>query len=255
MSLIEDLSNPLSRLIVYLCLSLIGLKRELSPWSIQRREKSNHFSLCLSFFVYVSLASSFCCSIFPPRIVSFSASISLSFSLFLSFTTNLFTCLHSLCASFILVLFLSSKLIFFSSFLSLSSSPNFSTPCLSLSVSFRLSPLSSLHFGPTATSHTSSQKHLVHLKEQLGLGKVHFVCIFFLQKETKQQVQTEVFFIFFLTNMTSDHFLRNLKHCSTAFHDSRQQGEAMICNDFHNVLLSSTVIISQNLLRLLKERQ
>lgn len=59
MSLIEDLSNPLSRLIVYLCLSLIGLKRELSPWSIQRREKSNHFSLRLSFFVHLFLSSSF----------------------------------------------------------------------------------------------------------------------------------------------------------------------------------------------------
>lgn len=68
MSLIEDLSNPLSRLIVYLCLSLIGLKRELSPWSIQRREKSNHFSLRLSFFVHLFLSSSFSsrpCSLIP----------------------------------------------------------------------------------------------------------------------------------------------------------------------------------------------
>lgn len=79
MSLIEDLSNPLSRLIVYLCLSLIGLKKGLLPWSIQRGEKSNHFSLCLSFFVSVFLFSFFSLQPFSAHDVFFSAFFSLSF--------------------------------------------------------------------------------------------------------------------------------------------------------------------------------
>lgn len=204
MSLIEDLSNPLSRLIVYLCLSLIGLKRELSPWSIQRRAKSNHFSLCLSFFVYVFLSSSFCCSLSP---LILSLSLPPSFCLSHSSYPSPQISSHD----FVLSALLSS--------LSHFSPPNWSfslhsCPCLallispplaSLCISFRLSPLSSPHFSPTATSHTSSQKQLVHLKEQLGLGKVHFVCIV-LQKETKQLVQTEVFFsLFLVTNITIDH--------------------------------------------------
>lgn len=56
MSLIEDLSNPLSRLIVYLCLSLIGLKRELSPDPYRGERNliislSVHPSLSISFFL------------------------------------------------------------------------------------------------------------------------------------------------------------------------------------------------------------
>lgn len=181
MSLIEDLSNPLSRLIVYLCLSLIGLKRELLPWSIQRREKSNHFSLCLSFFVYVFLSTSFCCSPFPSySIVSFSASLSLSFVTLPMLHRR---CLHvfvlSVILSYLFLIFLPNRPFSLHSFPCLAPLFFFSIPCLfSLFLLGFLSPLSSLHFRPTATSHTSSQKQLVHLKEQLGLGKVNFVCIF-----------------------------------------------------------------------------
>lgn len=185
MSLIEDLSDPLSRLIVYLCLSLIGLKRELSPWSIQRGEKSNHFSLFLSFFVSVFLSSSFCFSLCLP---------------FFVFPT-------------LPILYLKSPFVLSALLLQLSyfSPPNWSFSlhsflCLALLFLFIpwlfLSPLSSQHFRPTATSPTSSQKQLVHLKEPPGMGGVNFVCIF-LQKGTKQLVQM-VFF--FLTNMTLLHF-------------------------------------------------
>lgn len=125
MSLIEDLSNPLSRLIVYLCLSLIGLKRELSPWSIQRREKSNHFSLCLSIFVYLFLPSSFCCS--PSPSYCLCLCLSLSFSLFLRFTSNLHVFILSALLSS-LFYFSSPSSSFSSSVLSLSSSPIFFSP-------------------------------------------------------------------------------------------------------------------------------
>lgn len=183
MSLIEDLSHPLSRLIVYLCLSLIGLKRELSPWSIQRRAKSNHFSIC-PFLVFVFLSSSFCYSLFV-------------FSLFPCFTAKLFTSFFSLHFFFILVFFASPNCCFYF-FFSFSVFLNyfFFIPCLFLYfVSGSLSPLSSLHFSTTAISHTSSQKQLVQTKEQLSLGKVNFARSFW-QNDTKQLFQTHTSFSF-----------------------------------------------------------
>lgn len=133
MSLIEDLSNPLSRLIVYLCLSLIGLKKGLLPWSIQRGEKSNHFSLCLSFFVSVFLFSFFFVAAFFCSWCLFLCLLFFVFSRSSYPSPHISARLRSLCASFILALFLSSKLIFFHSFLYLSSYPSFfSTPCLFL---------------------------------------------------------------------------------------------------------------------------
>lgn len=59
LALIEDLSNPLSRLIVYLCLSLIGWKKNRSPCTDPYKEFNHFSSVCLF------LSSSFWFGPFP----------------------------------------------------------------------------------------------------------------------------------------------------------------------------------------------
>lgn len=129
----------------------------------------------MSFFLPLFVAA-----LFPHTVLSRSLPPSLCLlSLFLCFTADVFTSLFSVILSYLFLIFLPNRPFSLHSFPCLAPLFFFSIPCLfSLFLLGFLSSLSSLHFRPTATSHTSSQKQLVHLKEQLGLGKVNFVCIF-----------------------------------------------------------------------------
>lgn len=200
MSLIEDLSNPLSRLIVYLCLSLIGLKRELSPWSIQRREKSNHFSLCLSVFVYVFLPSSFCCGPFP----SYCLFLCLPFSLFLCFAANPHIFILSTHLS-PLSCFSSPNTSFSSSVLSLSGTPIFFfLPLEFFSISFGLLLASIFSALQTSCNEPYIKSETVSSPEGAAwFGKSQFYVHIFRERQKKPQlVQTQVS----QTNMTLEHF-------------------------------------------------
>lgn len=179
MSLIEDLSNPLLRLIVYLCLSLIGLKRKLMHWSIQRMEKSNHCSslpvfLCPSCFffwlhplllhIFFFSASHFA---FPPLPIPPCEYLHMSSSIF--FQHDILSLL---------------KLLLFLSFLALCSSPNFS-------FSIYLSIFHSFIFF-TLQSNCNKQ----HIKSETVSSpdgaawwrKKYILHAYFYRKETKQLV-------------------------------------------------------------------